>query len=254
MGGGRHRLCSGLALLALWSLGATKNISVLPIPSSGNASLTHYDLSLGAVASCGCSADSSYYPTAALSQAAYGSSLAAGPACGQCFNLTLVQTYGATPEWVLSEEERVSVVVKITDKCPAPSLDDPDKTWCGASAKEPNGMYFHFDLATPSPALPLSFFPTNSSYGYSDFGSWLVQFETTSCANWAGWSNQSALGLDPSLTAESGCCPANPLSGNTTCRATSLKVGAASRISARPDHLAFADLFLLVVLSFAFIA
>lgn len=112
-----------------------KNISTLPIPQQGKASLTHYDLTLGALASCvrlfsllvpvltgldllrcGCSTGSTYFPTAALSQAAYGSSLASGPACGQCLNLTLLQTYGATPEWLLNDEQRrnASVVVKIT--------------------------------------------------------------------------------------------------------------------------------------------
>lgn len=62
---------------------------------------------------CGCSKGASYSPTAALSQAAYGSSIASGPACGQCFNLTLRETFGAVPTWVLSEEQKVSTVVKI---------------------------------------------------------------------------------------------------------------------------------------------
>jgi hypothetical protein len=62
---------------------------------------------------CGCSKTASYYPTAALSQAAYGSSLASGPACGQCFNVTLRETFGAIPTWTLNEEQRVSTVVKI---------------------------------------------------------------------------------------------------------------------------------------------
>lgn len=67
--------------------------------------------------SCGCSTGASYYPTAALSQAAYGSSVASGPACGMCFNLTLRETFGAVPTWTLSEEQQVSVVVKIVVSC-----------------------------------------------------------------------------------------------------------------------------------------
>ena len=76
--------------------------------------------------SCGCSTGASYYPTAALSQAAYGSSVASGPACGMYFNLTLQETFGAVPTWTLSEEQQVSVVVKIVVSCsmlpPCPTL------------------------------------------------------------------------------------------------------------------------------------
>ena len=41
---------------------------------SGPASLTHYTLPLNFVAACGCTPESTHYPTAALSQMAYGSS------------------------------------------------------------------------------------------------------------------------------------------------------------------------------------
>ena len=57
-----------------------------------------------------------------------------------------------------------------------------------------SGVFFHFDLSSPSPAVPLSFFPTpdNVTYGYSDFGSWMVTFETVSCESWAGYGNDTA--------------------------------------------------------------
>lgn len=47
-------------------------------PPNGLASLTHYDLPRDYVASCGCTPSSTHYPTAALSQMAFGSSTAYG--------------------------------------------------------------------------------------------------------------------------------------------------------------------------------
>lgn len=50
-------------------------------------------------------------------------------------------------------------------------------------------MSYHFDLASPSASIPLSFFPTPPvSYGYNDFGAWLAEFEVVSCENWAGYN------------------------------------------------------------------
>jgi hypothetical protein len=43
-------------------------------PDYGPASMTHYNLPTNFVAACGCTAESTHYPTAALSQMAYGSS------------------------------------------------------------------------------------------------------------------------------------------------------------------------------------
>ena len=43
-------------------------------PDHGPASLTHYNLPTDFIAACGCTAESTHYPTAALSQMAYGSS------------------------------------------------------------------------------------------------------------------------------------------------------------------------------------
>ncbi|GAA5970847.1 hypothetical protein JCM11641_004478 [Rhodosporidiobolus odoratus] len=214
-----------------------KNISTVPILTSGTASLTHYDFPLGAYGSCGCSLVSTYYPTAALSQAACASSSAYGPACGMCFNLTLVQTVGATPEWVLDAEHSAAVVVKVTDKCPA-GRGNPAKAWCGATDKKANkaNQTLHFDLSAPSPSIPMSFFPTNESfYGYSDFGSWLVRYEEVSCEYWAGWTNETSLGIDATLTAESACCPANPSMDDTVCASFSLKAAATPAVV--PDYL-----------------
>lgn len=47
-------------------------------PDEGTATLTHYDLPKDYIAACGCTGDSTHYPTAALSQMAYGSSAAFG--------------------------------------------------------------------------------------------------------------------------------------------------------------------------------
>ncbi|GAA5959585.1 hypothetical protein JCM3765_007205 [Sporobolomyces pararoseus] len=218
-------------LPAIAIVAETKNISTISVPSVGSASLTHTILPLDVITSCGCSKGASYYPTAALSQAAYGSSVASGPACGQCFNLTLRETFGAVPTWVLSEEQKVSTVVKIVDKCPAVKGQAPGKGWCGATSEKRNkaDQFFHFDLSVPSPALNLSFFPSNLSYyGYEDFGSWIIDFEQTSCENWQGWNNETALGIDVSLTSESGCCSANPLVDRDVCPAFSLNANGVS--------------------------
>jgi hypothetical protein len=41
-------------------------------PPKGFATMTHYEIPLGFIAACGCAPLSTYYPTAALSQMAYG--------------------------------------------------------------------------------------------------------------------------------------------------------------------------------------
>jgi len=78
--------------------------------------MTHYTLPTGFIAACGCTPNSTYYPTAALNQMAYGSSTSYGPACGQCFKLTLVDAFTANPPFYPNTTN--SVVVKITDLCP----------------------------------------------------------------------------------------------------------------------------------------
>lgn len=142
--------------------------------------MTHYTLPENYVAACGCTADSTHYPTAAMSQAAFGSTRAYGPGCGQCFNLTLLNTYAPDPPFF--PDVTKSVVIKVTDLCPTGG-----NGWCSATAGHPNqcvlfpfslsaviyftcrgGQYINFDLAWPSSSIPSDFFPSNVSfYGYS---------------------------------------------------------------------------------------
>lgn len=69
--------CILLLAAVITSVGA-RNLSTLSIPGDGRASLTHYDLPSTAIAACGCSPTSSEYPTAALNQAAFGSTISCG--------------------------------------------------------------------------------------------------------------------------------------------------------------------------------
>ena len=104
-------------------------------PPDGYATMTHYTMPSDYIASCGCTSQSSLYPTAALSQMAYGSSSSYGPACGYCFNLTLVNTFLSDPPFYPSE--RKCVVVKVTDLCPL-SKDG----WCDATTTKKNPYVF----------------------------------------------------------------------------------------------------------------
>ncbi|KAF7306115.1 Expansin-like EG45 domain-containing protein [Mycena chlorophos] len=182
--------------------------------TSGQATMTHYTIPSGYIASCGCVGDSTHYPTAAMSQMAYGSSTAFGKACGYCFNLTLLNTYTPTPPFFPDVVK--SVVIKLTDLCPLTT-----DGWCDGTTtkKNPGGHYINFDLAWPSSSIPDDFFPSNESlYGYTDFGVWNVSYEVVSCSHWAGWNAKSALGSVTNLGNESVCCPANPTgAANDTC-------------------------------------
>lgn len=168
-------------------------------PADSTATLTHYTLPLNYVAACGCTAASTHYPTAALSQMAYGSSNAygstystrcptntsyphkkTGPACGSCFNLTLVNPVIASPPFYPSVTK--FIVVKVTDLCPL-----SETGYCNATDSRPNGCvpsylttlhmpitslragaYLNFDLAYPSSAIPDNFFPSDQAlYGYT---------------------------------------------------------------------------------------
>lgn len=117
-------------------------------PPAGLASLTHYQLPTNYIAACGCVADSTHYPTAALSQMAYGSSTdygkyprkraffcfssrETGPACGKCFQLTLLNPVIANPPFKPNVTK--SIVVKIIDLCPF-----SEDGLCGATAQKPN--------------------------------------------------------------------------------------------------------------------
>lgn len=102
-------------------------------PPSGYATMTHYTLPENWIAACGCTANSTHYPTAAMSQMAFGSSTAYGPGCGRCFNLTLVNTFTSNPPFYPPQDEQSSVVVKVTDLCPLGGAG-----WCSAMPNKPN--------------------------------------------------------------------------------------------------------------------
>ncbi|KXN91017.1 hypothetical protein AN958_03084 [Leucoagaricus sp. SymC.cos] len=196
-------LLSCLSLVAAW----------LDYSSDGVATITHYTLPRDYIASCGCTPPSTHYPTAALSQLAYGSNNSYGPGCGRCFKLTLVNPVIATPPFYPPEK---SIVVKITDLCPY-----SEGSWCGASQNQPNaaGAFLNFDLAFPSDAIPSDFFPSDeATYGYKDFGVWIIKYESVSCLqNWAGAKNKAALGSVADL-GTGACCPDDPTgSSNDTC-------------------------------------
>jgi len=191
-------------------------------PPDGYATMTHYYIPQGFVAACGCTGDSTDYPTAALNQMAYGSSMSyIGPACGWCFNLTLLDAFTANPRYYPNVTN--SVVVKVTDLCPLSGSG-----WCNATTSGPNagGNYLNFDLAWPSSSIPNDFFPSDPAlYGYSDFGVWNISYQTVSCENWEGWNHGSALGSVADL-GYSACCPDNPTgSSNNTCPSYSDQAG-----------------------------
>jgi hypothetical protein len=73
----------------LWvSVMAVQVAAWIDYTSNGSATLTHYDLPLDYVASCGCTPESTHYPTAALSQMAYGSSKAFGARDSMFYDLS----------------------------------------------------------------------------------------------------------------------------------------------------------------------
>lgn len=79
----------GLAAASAW----------IDYPSNGFATLTHYEIPLGFVASCGCVPDSTHYPTAALSQMAYGSSAAFGKSMLWCWRSIILLTRDRSCLW-----------------------------------------------------------------------------------------------------------------------------------------------------------
>ncbi|TFK73895.1 hypothetical protein BDN72DRAFT_834220 [Pluteus cervinus] len=205
-------ICFPLSTFAQW----------IDYPPDGLATLTHYTIPQDFVASCGCTPASTHYPTAALSQMAYGSSTSYGPACGRCFNLTLMNPIVANPPFTPPVTK--SIVIKIIDLCPL-SQDG----WCSGTKSKTNsaGHQLNFDLAYPSSSIPDDFFPSDVAvYGYKDFGVWNISYQTVSCLDdWTGSKNKAALGSELALGA-SGCCPANPTgSSNDTCPSFSDKNG-----------------------------
>ncbi|PPR05820.1 hypothetical protein CVT26_010100 [Gymnopilus dilepis] len=212
-------LCTFSSVLSQW----------IDYPDDGLATLTHYTLPSGYIASCGCTSASTNYPTAALSQMAYGSSTSygtfqsvniavrlsydtSGPACGRCFNLTLLNPVIATPPFHPSVTK--SIVVKVTDLCPL-----SETGWCSGTTSKPNsaGAYLNFDLAYPSQAVPNDFFPSDEAlYGYTDFGVWNITYQSVPCLDdWAGSRNLAALGSVQDLGLGA-CCPADPSPGNAS--------------------------------------
>jgi hypothetical protein len=180
----------------------------------GHATLTHYFIPKDFVASCGCTPSSTHYPTAALSQMAYGSSASYGPGCGRCFNLTLLNPLTANPPF--NPPVTNSIVVKVTDLCPLSR-----EGWCSGTENQTNkaGYDMNFDLAYPSDAVPEDFFPSDESlYGYKDFGVWIITYQSVSCmSHWDGATDAAALGSVAAL-ASSGCCPSEPTGqSNDTC-------------------------------------
>ncbi|KAK7472704.1 hypothetical protein VKT23_000815 [Stygiomarasmius scandens] len=170
-----------LFVLALGLVSFALASSWIQYPPDGLATMTHYDLPKDYIAACACNGPSTHYPTAALSQMAFGSSTAygwsprsanncndltmhkPGPACGRCFNLTLLNTFLSVPPFFPPTPK--SVVVKVTDLCPLSTTG-----WCNATQEGPNmaGHYLNFDLAYPSDAIPDDFFPSDASYyGYT---------------------------------------------------------------------------------------
>ncbi|KAF9263302.1 hypothetical protein L218DRAFT_959320 [Marasmius fiardii PR-910] len=206
----------------------SQTLAWINYPANGFASLTHYELPQDWVPACGCTRKSNHYPTAALSQMAYGSSQAYGSSCGRCFRLTLLNSVTAVPTFYPPVQK--SVVIKVTDLCPLSTAG-----WCNGTENEDNkaGHNMNFDLSYPSPSIPSGFFPSNVSfYGYEDFGVWNISYESVPCSDWAGSRDAGALGSTPELGPESACCPANPTmlicaqgSPNDTCPSYSDKNG-----------------------------
>lgn len=128
---------SWVGLLVLWLHWILHNCPVaratswIEYPPTGIATMTHYTLPLNYIASCGCTGESTHYPTAAMSQMAYGSSEAYGASCGRCFNLTLLNTFLSDPPFYPPESN--SIVVKVTDLCPLSKTG-----WCNATTSGPN--------------------------------------------------------------------------------------------------------------------
>lgn len=215
-------------LASLFLLCVSQALAGVDFESSGYASLTHYSLPTGYVASCGCVGESTYYPTAALNRVAYGSNTSFGPACGTCFEIRLVSTPLARPPpapgsngpWgdgiyynpsQVSSGSTPNLVVKVTDLCPG--IGGP---WCNSTRLdngtwEGNSLGFdvHFDLAWPSKGIANNFFPGNH-----DYGAWNVSYAAVSCEKWAGWGNKAALGSDWAQQS-SACCPNNPVPSGT---------------------------------------
>lgn len=191
---------------------------ILPLNLTyGNATMTHYDLPLDYVASCGCVGKSTYHPTVAINALSFGSDIAYGPSCGQCYKLTLLSTpnsplppNGDGMQFLLGDPLAPSVIVKVVDSCPKGG------PWCSqeydAKSKtiKPNmlGSVIHFDLAWPSTSIPKEFYPVDSIH--NDYGVWWINYEMIDCKYWQGYQDPMAWGSDWSQQ-DAACCPTRPL-------------------------------------------
>ncbi|KAE9399954.1 endoglucanase V-like protein [Gymnopus androsaceus JB14] len=143
---------------------------------SGKASFTEY--SGCSAPACGVAATGF---TAAINQLAFGSvpGLGAGNACGRCFALT----GSADPFDTAFTGPFNSIVVKVTDMCPAAGNEE----WCGQTTADPTnsfGAEFHFDLCEDTGAAG-SFFPSGHT-------ALTGSFTEVSCSEWSG-SDESDL-------------------------------------------------------------
>ncbi|WAR61577.1 hypothetical protein PtB15_12B267 [Puccinia triticina] len=131
----------------------------------------------------------------------------------------------------------------------APVCPGRSEAFGGRQDCRPIGQQIHFDLALPSPALNLSFFPSNPDlYGYSDFGVWNINYQTVSCEEWTGWSNKTNLGVEPSYPGfEESCCPINPPYTSDLCPKSIKAPPPSSAI--RSTGSAFTPFFLLILVS-----
>lgn len=208
-------IASLLSLLVLLANIVLSSPSSASVPISGRATLTHYDLPLNYIASCGCVPASTHYPTAAINSMAYGSNNSYGPTCGVCFRLELESTPRSPPPPdgngvnfnTSSQNIAPSVVVKITDDCPLGG------DWCTQTEDYPInslGSHIHFDLAWPSMAISDTFFPTDQG---RDYGVWWTSYQVVDCNQWSGYTDKQAWGSDWAQQS-SACCPLRPSNSN----------------------------------------
>ncbi|OZJ05481.1 hypothetical protein BZG36_01628 [Bifiguratus adelaidae] len=176
-------------------------------PHNGTASITHYDLSTSGPPACGCVANMTKYPMAAMNQNAYGatSNAGPGPACGQCYNVTIFAAISTH----YNVTNPPSIVVKIGDECPN---DRGNAQWCAQTDTTPNhyGTFMHFDFAQQT--LPPNFWP-NPPNVTSDLGEWWGNYTEVDCKYWAGYNDSTALGA----ATKDDCCPANPMINGNYC-------------------------------------
>ena len=167
-----------------------------PMPSSGRATATHYDVGSPPRA-CNCHTGVNNYPSAAISEYWFGvgPNEGSGPVCGRCYNLTVVGDPYSPQNPVPAASP---LFVKAVDLCP----HQGNEQWCMATS-QPNqfGYPGHFDVATPF---------ANEWIQQTGVGAWVVEFAEVPCQDYAGFNDPSAYGTQ---TSSWGCCPQNPYPG-----------------------------------------